>query len=285
MKAIPGAVSARPPLAPSPRGPVVSPGVQTEEVSFGPVPVFSHPDSSRRPTDLSVPFLEPTQTGAALRIPVSDPEGISSPDRLTPTTQARLEITAPAASTDREGRRNGKGQEMPDAFPTSPAVGKAAVPKDFASSQSSTRKDDSGFDDWKKRTDNLAAAVLAAARVWREPGSPPYKPLDYKPAPTNEPLSVPRQDHEHEEGRRGSGQTNITPYARKEQHQGTKDVHEDEFDNPLSDKEEMRDLLSDWDLSHSAAVDLPKTTTESTGLAAALPGWLCICHSLSEFTT
>ena len=134
---------------------------------------------------------------------------------------------------------------MLDAFPPIPAVGRAPVPKDFASSPIAARlgedktstfrevrvppahgragKDDSGFDDWKKRTDNLAAAVLAAARVWRAPGSPPAKPMDNAATPAAE-SSNAHQDTEQDEGRRGNGHTHVpSSYMHEEQHQATAD--------------------------------------------------------------
>ena len=196
---------------------------------------------------------------------------------------------------------------MLDAFPPIPAVGRAPVPKDFASSPIAARlgedktstfrevrvppahgragKDDSGFDDWKKRTDNLAAAVLAAARVWRAPGSPPAKPMDNAATPAAE-SSNAHQDTEQDEGRRGNGHTHVpSSYMHEEQHQATADVRGDEFDNPLSDKEEMRDLLSDWDLSQSVAADQPKAVaaSESVGLAASISG--CFLVYLGLFQT
>jgi hypothetical protein len=47
-----------------------------------------------------------------------------------------------------------------------PTPGKSAGPKEQWANSTE-------FEDWKKRTDNQAAAVLAAVRVFRGPSSPP----------------------------------------------------------------------------------------------------------------
>lgn len=64
--------------------------------------------------------------------------------------------------------------------PTSPSGGKLGAGKDqfpVPHSNKISKDNHKEFNDWKKRTDNLAAAVLAAARVSRGPSSPPAPPV------------------------------------------------------------------------------------------------------------
>ena len=209
------------------------------------------------------------QSGSpSIRIPVSDPEGIPSPERLALRAKTRVGVAAPTRSSPRERYRVPVVDMPEDVFPT-PAVGKMSVSKEFGVSpggQSRTGKDDaSGFDDWKKRTDNLAAAVLAAARVWREPGSPPAKPLDTVAGPLQLQTGDADQGQEQPRQARQGAQAGLIPFhAHDDQPHGQ--VHGDDFDNPVSDKEEMHGGLSEWELSQSVAVDLtllPQTVAAS----------------------
>ena len=204
----------------------------------------------------------------AVRIPVSDPEGIPSPERLAIRAQTRVGFAAPAALSTRENCR-ASGGDAPEAVSLALAAGKPSVPKEFAASTSGhtrTGKDASGFDDWRKRTDNLAAAVLAAARVWREPGSPPAKPIDQVTGPRHRHYTGDTdQGQEQPRQARQGAWTGLIPYhVHDDQPHGQ--VHGDDFDNPVSDKEEMHDGMSDWELSQSVAVDLnlrPQTVAAS----------------------
>jgi len=82
-------------------------------------------------------------------------------------------------STNRsDGDRSDGVPPLPAA--TTPPSGRSGAAKDHCPGPHSNKiaKDNhTEFDDWKKRTDNLAAAVLAAARVYRGPSSPPAPPV------------------------------------------------------------------------------------------------------------
>ena len=199
------------------------------------------------------------------RLPVSDIDpGLG--DRATLIGLDRLPQleSKMAAGTDvsGEGQCSVSAKDS-TAFPlstaTSAVLGKSGGPEDTGLGAAKLAKEvlniHPELEDWKRRTDNLAAAVLAAARVSRSNDhSPPQTAADKcvelasDLAVTSAAATHPQVAgvaHRQTDPRNGSGMTQIQP------------VTPSDFDNPLSEKEDAREdeELSDWELSQSAAVD------------------------------
>ena len=199
------------------------------------------------------------------RLPVSDIDprlGDSAKliglDRL-PQLESKM-----AAGTDVSGERQYSfsakdGTAFPLSTATGAVLGKSGGPEDPGLGGAKLAKEvlniHPELEDWKRRTDNLAAAVLAAARVSRSNDhSPPQTAADkfvelasdlaVNSAATKHP-PVAAVAHRQTDPRNASGMTQMQP------------VIPGDFDNPLSEKEDAREdeELSDWELSQSAAVD------------------------------